>query len=66
MVENFIQGQDLNNLRWFCFQEYMIQKLPNNLFNCCHLQVFHLTKCNVYNLFLIFETMALIYQYVLI
>jgi len=24
----------------------MIQKLPNNLFNCCHLQVLHLTKCN--------------------
>jgi Leucine-rich repeat (LRR) protein len=45
-VENFIQGQDLNNLRWLCLQECMIQKLPNNLFNCYHLQVLHLTKCN--------------------
>ncbi len=24
----------------------MIQKLSNNLLNCCHLQVLHLTKCN--------------------
>ncbi len=46
MVENFIQSQNLNNLRWLCLQECMIQKLPNNLFNCCHLQVLHLTKCN--------------------
>jgi Leucine-rich repeat (LRR) protein len=46
MVENFIQGQDLNNLRWLCFQECMIQKLSTNLFNCYHLQVFHLTKCD--------------------
>jgi hypothetical protein len=45
MVENFIQSQDLNNLGWLCLQECMIQKLPNNLFNCCHLQVLHLTKC---------------------
>jgi hypothetical protein len=45
VVENFIQGQDLNNLQWLCLQECMIQKLPNNLFNCCHLQVLHLTKC---------------------
>ncbi|CAM6028070.1 unnamed protein product, partial [Sphagnum balticum] len=43
-VENFIQGQDLNNLRWLCLQECMIQKLPNNLFNYCQLQVLHLTK----------------------
>jgi len=35
----------LNNLRWLCLQECMIQKLPNNLFNYCHLQVLHLTKC---------------------
>jgi len=46
MVENFIQGQDLNNLWWLSLQECMIQKLPNNLFNCYHLQVFHLMKCN--------------------
>ncbi len=46
MVENFIQSQDLNNLRWLCLQECKIQKLPNNLFNCYHLQVLHLTKCD--------------------
>jgi len=51
MVENFIQGQDLNNLRWSCLQEYMIQKLSNNLFNCCHLHVLHLTKCNYLQIF---------------
>jgi hypothetical protein len=45
IVENFIQGKDLNNLRWLCLQKCMIEKLPNNLFNCCHLQVLHLTKC---------------------
>jgi hypothetical protein len=43
MVENFVQGQNLNNLCWLCFQECMIQKLPINLFNCYHLQVLHLT-----------------------
>jgi Leucine-rich repeat (LRR) protein len=46
MVENFIERQDLKNLRWLCIQECMIQKLPNNLFNCSHLQVLHLMKCN--------------------
>jgi hypothetical protein len=45
-VENFIQGQDLNNLRWLCLQECMIQKLPSSLLNCCHLQVLDLTECN--------------------
>jgi Leucine-rich repeat (LRR) protein len=46
IVENFIQGHDLNNLRWLCLQECTIQKLPNNMFNYSHLQVLHLTKCN--------------------
>jgi Leucine-rich repeat (LRR) protein len=50
-VENFIQSQDLNNLRWLCLQECMIKKLPNNLFNCCHLQVLHLTKCKCLQMF---------------
>ncbi|KAH8967373.1 hypothetical protein BDL97_03G075100, partial [Sphagnum fallax] len=45
-VENFIQGQDVNNLRWLCLQECRIQKLPSRLFNCCHLQVLDLTKCD--------------------
>jgi hypothetical protein len=50
-VENFIQGQDLNNLQWLCLQECMIQKLPNNLFNCYHLQVLHLMKCKCLQFF---------------
>ncbi|KAH8972829.1 hypothetical protein BDL97_01G012100 [Sphagnum fallax] len=45
-VENFIQSQNLNNLRWLCLEECMIQKLPSNLFKCSHLQVLHLTKCD--------------------
>jgi Leucine-rich repeat (LRR) protein len=51
MVESFVQGQNLNNLQWLCLQECMIQKLPSNLFNCCHLQIFHLTKCNCPQMF---------------
>ncbi|CAK9857087.1 unnamed protein product [Sphagnum jensenii] len=53
MVENFIQSQNLNNLRWLCLEECMIQKLPSNLFKCSRLQVLHLTKCN--NLHNVFE-----------
>jgi Leucine-rich repeat (LRR) protein len=45
-VENFIESRNLNNLRWLRLQECMIQKLPNNLFKCHHLQVLDLTKCN--------------------
>ncbi len=51
IVENFIQGRNLNNLRWLCLQKCMIQKLPNNLVNCCHLQVFHLTNYNFLQFF---------------
>ncbi|CAK9872812.1 unnamed protein product [Sphagnum jensenii] len=50
-IENFMQSQDLKNLRWLCLQECEIQKLPNNLFNCCHLQVLHLTKCKCLEFF---------------
>ncbi len=46
IVEKFIQGQDLNNLQWLCLQECMIQTLPNNLVNCCHLRVLDLMNCN--------------------
>ena len=56
IVENFIQGRDLNNLRWLCLQECMIQKLPNNLVNCCHLRVLHITNC--YYLQLFFDTLS--------
>ncbi|KAH8972836.1 hypothetical protein BDL97_01G012400 [Sphagnum fallax] len=52
MVENFIQSRNLDNLRWLCLQECMIQKLPSNLFKCSRLQVLHLTKCNhLHNVF---------------
>jgi hypothetical protein len=46
MVENFMQGRDLINLRWLCLHECMIEKLPSSLFNCCHLQVLHVTRKN--------------------
>jgi anion-transporting ArsA/GET3 family ATPase len=46
MVENFMKGQDLNNLQWLCLRECMIEKLPSSLFNCDRLQVLHLTNCN--------------------
>ncbi|CAM6073947.1 unnamed protein product [Sphagnum tenellum] len=52
-VENFIQGQDLNNLRWLRLQKCMIQKLPNNLVNYCHLRVLHLTNYNYLQFFFI-------------
>jgi hypothetical protein len=41
----------LNILRWLCFQESMIQKLSNNLVNCCHLWVLHLMNCNCLQFF---------------
>jgi hypothetical protein len=46
IVKIFIQGQDFNNLRWLCLQKWMNQKLPNNLVNCCHWLVVHLTNYN--------------------
>jgi hypothetical protein len=55
-VENFIQGQDLNNLRWLRLQKCMIQKLPNNLVNYCHLRVLHLTNYNYLQFF--FDTLS--------
>jgi len=54
-VENFIQGQDLNNLRWLHLKKCMIQKLPNNLVNYCHLRVLHLTNYNFLQFF--FDTL---------
>jgi hypothetical protein len=46
IVENFIQGQNLNNLRWLCLKNCELKKLPSNLFYCSHLQVLNLTKCH--------------------
>jgi len=51
IVENFIQSRNLNNLRWLCLQECMIQQLPSNLFKCSRLQVLDLTKCNHLQIF---------------
>ncbi|CAK9869902.1 unnamed protein product [Sphagnum jensenii] len=51
IVENFIQGQDLNNLRWLRLHECKIPTLPNNLVNCCHLRVLHITNCDYLQLF---------------
>jgi hypothetical protein len=45
IVKNFIQGQNLNNVKWLCLTKCMIQKLPNGLFNCLQLQVLDLAKC---------------------
>jgi hypothetical protein len=34
IMELFIQGRDLNNLKWLCLKKCTMQKLPNNLFHC--------------------------------
>jgi hypothetical protein len=45
IVENCIQGRNLNNVKWLCLKKCMIQKLPNNLFYCLQLQVLDLAQC---------------------
>jgi len=45
IVENCIQGRNLNNVKWLCLKKCMIQKLPSNLFNCLQLQVLDLARC---------------------
>jgi len=45
IVENFIQGRNLKNVKWLCIKKSMIQKLPNNLFYCLQLQVLDLAQC---------------------
>jgi hypothetical protein len=45
IVENFIQGQNLNNVKWLCLKKCMLQKLPNDLFNYLQLQVLDLAQC---------------------
>ncbi len=42
IVENFIQGRNLKYVKWLCLKKCMIQKLPNDLFNCLQLQVLDL------------------------
>ncbi len=51
IVKNFIQGQDLHNLQWLRLHECKIPTLPNNLLNCCHLRVLHITNCVYLQLF---------------
>ncbi|CAM6033858.1 unnamed protein product [Sphagnum compactum] len=43
IVENCIQGRNLNNVKWLCLKNCMIRKLPSNLFDCLQLQVFDLS-----------------------
>ncbi len=45
IVKNFIQGRNLNNVRWLCLKKCMIQKLPSNFFHCLQLQVLDLAQC---------------------
>jgi Leucine-rich repeat (LRR) protein len=45
IVENCIQGRNLNNVKWLCLKKCMIQKLPNILFYCLQLQVLDLAQC---------------------
>jgi hypothetical protein len=45
IVENFIQGRNLKNVKWLCFKKCKIPKLPSNLFYCSQLQVLDLTEC---------------------
>ncbi len=47
IVENFIQGGNLNNVKWLCFKKCMIKKLPSNLFYCLQLQVLDLAQCEI-------------------
>ncbi|CAK9268964.1 unnamed protein product [Sphagnum jensenii] len=44
-VENFIQGRNLNNVKWLCLKKCMIRKLPNDLFCWLQLQVLDLAQC---------------------
>ncbi|CAM6001629.1 unnamed protein product [Sphagnum balticum] len=45
VVDNFIQGKNLNIVKWLCLKNCMIQKLPSNLFFSSQLQVLDLAQC---------------------
>jgi energy-coupling factor transporter ATP-binding protein EcfA2 len=45
IVQNFLQGRNLDNVKWLCLKKCMIRKLPNNLFYCLQLQVLDLAQC---------------------
>jgi len=42
IVENCIQGRNLNNIKWLCLKKCTIWKLPSNLFYCLQLQILDL------------------------
>jgi hypothetical protein len=45
IMENCIERKILNNVKWLCLKNYMIQKLPKKLFNCLQIQVLDLAQC---------------------
>jgi hypothetical protein len=45
VVENCIQGRNLNKVKWLCLKKCMIQKLPNNLFSCLQFKILDLAQC---------------------
>ncbi|CAM6060623.1 unnamed protein product [Sphagnum tenellum] len=45
IVDNFIQGKNLNIVKWLRLKKCMIKKLPSNLFSCSQLQVLDLAQC---------------------
>ncbi len=45
IVENCIQGRNLNNVKWLRLKKCMIRKLPSNLFYCLQLKVLDLAQC---------------------
>ncbi len=45
IVENFIQRQNLNNVKWLCLKKCMMEKLSSNLFSCSQLRMLDLAEC---------------------
>ncbi len=45
IMENFIQRQNLNNVKWLCLKKCMMEKLSSNLFSCSQLRMLDLAEC---------------------
>ncbi len=45
IVEHFIQQRNLNNVKWVCLKNCMMQKMPSNLFSCSQLRMLDLAQC---------------------
>jgi hypothetical protein len=45
IVENFIQRQNLNNVKWLCLKKCMMEKLSNNLSFYSQLRMLDLAQC---------------------